>query len=556
MKTPILTAASILLVSSLAAGQGGDDCSSATAIAGQGSFSYNNFGATDSGVQPTCSPAVGTLHRDVWFKWTPDATGQASVSLCGPGNNYNIDSVMAIWKAGEGCPPLRIIACNNDACAIFGPSANHFAVVAGEEYLIQLGTISSAVQFSGVIQAFVSPIDPGDYCEVAVPFAGEGILDFDNLGYSVANHKACINPASTLRGDYWVRWTADATGLATVSNCAFFQSINTIVSVWDDSQACPPTTLITCNDNACGLTRSQVTFSVVAGTTYLVQVGHLVHQDLGPEKLEFEIAAPPANDECASAEAIVGTGTFLFDTTLATLDNAGSSCGAPDRNIWYDWSAPTDGRFVIDTCGSSLDTRLAVWESGACPPTAELACDDDSCGTASRVAIDATMGTHYTIEILGDEGVGDLNITRVDPACSTKTSSIGCEAQISFTGSPTTSGPDNFSVEVSQVNGQTTGCLTWGFSQAPPFNAGSTRPRGFEVPGVGSCIYAQLIAATDSSGGTSGFCDGTLTFQLSQKTLALGGFGIGSTMIMRCVYRDPPSTGGVAHSAALEFVVN
>jgi len=76
------------------------------------------------------------------------------------------------------------------------------------------------------------------------------------------------------------------------------------------------------------------------------------------------VAAAPANDDFAAAQPLV-TGV------AATGDNteAGSEIGepvhstwvAPNRSVWFTWTAPSAGLARISTCGSVFDTVVAVY---------------------------------------------------------------------------------------------------------------------------------------------------------------------------------------------------
>jgi hypothetical protein len=55
---------------------------------------------------------------------------------------------------------------------------------------------------------------------------------------------------------------------------------------------------------------------------------------------------------------------------------------------------------LVQLCGTSHDTRLAVYDGCACPEGAGiLACNDDSCGLQSLVAFTAVAGQSYLVRI-------------------------------------------------------------------------------------------------------------------------------------------------------------
>jgi hypothetical protein len=83
------------------------------------------------------------------------------------------------------------------------------------------------------------------------------------------------------------------------------------------------------------------------------------------------------------------------------------------NDIWYNYTAPGTGSLTVTTCGSSYDTAIAVYDGCSCPPGANLACNDDSCGLQSSVTVAVTVGACYKIQVGGfasSTGPGTLNI--------------------------------------------------------------------------------------------------------------------------------------------------
>ncbi len=118
----------------------------------------------------------------------------------------------------------------------------------------------------------------------------------------------------------------------------------------------------------------------------------------------------PQNDFCADAIP-VGLGGVDFDSTGAITDGpfeptCGFCCGDEQLNhdVWFEHVADENGPLEISLCGSSFDTKLAVYE-GACPvaPGELIACNDDdpACELNSKVRIDARRGRTYLIRIGG-----------------------------------------------------------------------------------------------------------------------------------------------------------
>jgi hypothetical protein len=82
-------------------------------------------------------------------------------------------------------------------------------------------------------------------------------------------------------------------------------------------------------------------------------------------------------------------------------------------DIWYAYTASSNGTLTINTCGSSYDSVLAVYSPCTCPPGAALVCNDDFCGLQSQVSLSVTAGTCYLIQVGGFNGAtgsGTLNV--------------------------------------------------------------------------------------------------------------------------------------------------
>ncbi len=158
-----------------------------------------------------------------------------------------------------------------------------------------------------------------------------------------------------------------------------------------------------------------------------MQVQHSLSRLLS-SPLGFLVVCAPSmaqgSDQCATAQPIAGEGLFAFDNTSATTDGVGTGCDAnPTRDVWFLWTAPTSEFATVRTCGfSSLDTMLAAYTPGNCPPTAVLACADDSCGLQSSIAFSATAGTDYLLRFGvypgSNPGTGMLEIVMGEAGCA------------------------------------------------------------------------------------------------------------------------------------------
>ena len=114
------------------------------------------------------------------------------------------------------------------------------------------------------------------------------------------------------------------------------------------------------------------------------------------------------------ATAVTPGTAIAFDTSAATLSPELWPCaGAGGPDLWYSVTSTTGGSITIETCGSSYDTALEVFDGG-CLALVSLACNDDSCGLQSSISFQPTMGTTYLFRVggfSGNTGTGTLLVT-------------------------------------------------------------------------------------------------------------------------------------------------
>jgi hypothetical protein len=127
-------------------------------------------------------------------------------------------------------------------------------------------------------------------------------------------------------------------------------------------------------------------------------------------------AQVPGNDLFASRTVVVGVSNTVAGTSLnatreaAEPDHLGTTNGA---SVWWTWTAPGDGRVVIDTTGSAFDTTLAVYSGGNLTNLTLVGANDDNVNLpTSLVEFDAARNTVYQIAVDSFGGVsGAVNLT-------------------------------------------------------------------------------------------------------------------------------------------------
>jgi len=353
---------------------------------------------------------------NIWYRYSASQTCKVTVSLCGS----EFDSILAVYN-GFSCYPAEtdLIDCNDDSAACGFQSTITFAATAGNEYLIEIGGYSASDIGAGVISISCEGQPPGpvpnDNCYNAKPVGNVTNLAFDttNASFDGSGHYM-TSP------NIWYCYTATCTGEVTVDLCG--SSYDTMVAVYKGC-GCYPSSgdLIKCNDDACAQ-QSRLTFAATVGESYLIEIGGY-GSDVGEGLMSISCEGEPGpgpcpHDNCSDAKPIGNVTNLAFDTTCATPDGPGHYIQG--SNIWYSYTAMNTGEVTVSLCGSSYDTKLAVYKGADCyPSTGDLIkYNDDSCGWQSELTFAATAGNKYLFEVGGfgsSTGEGVLTVTSEGP---------------------------------------------------------------------------------------------------------------------------------------------
>lgn len=235
-----------------------------------------------------------------------------------------------------------------------------------------------------------------------------------------AAHVAGCNMGATLEDNeprqlqwqktLWWNWTATATGIVQVDTAG--SEIDTVLAVYAGSTV-DGLILVAANDDEPPFQTSKLIFVASAGVTYRFQAGGFggesgrILLNLGPPPPPVQ---PPPNDDFASATSL-GSATSL--SIAGTTAGATSEISEPDHwlsnpanagaSVWFTWSAPYPGEFILDTRGSRFDTVLAVYTGTSVGQLTLVAADDQgpSVGDQSRLSFKAASGILYRIALDG-----------------------------------------------------------------------------------------------------------------------------------------------------------
>lgn len=124
-------------------------------------------------------------------------------------------------------------------------------------------------------------------------------------------------------------------------------------------------------------------------------------------------------DDCSNAQVIAGLGPHAFDNTAATNDGPADCEGKPARrDVWFEWTAPQTGGYVLTTCGlTALSTRIVVYDDQPCPvSTAPVGCAAGGCasGIQTLFSFPTSAGSTYLIRVgsrnIGESGSGTFEL--------------------------------------------------------------------------------------------------------------------------------------------------
>lgn len=230
----LIASAALALLTSTAAAQGGNDCASATAIAGYGLYSFDNSAATTTG-PADCN--TRPARRDLWWTWTAPVTESVRFETCN--TNTGFDTRIVVYTSDD-CNALVVADCAGQSCN--GLSKTTFDAVAGQSYLLRVGSRQVGTGGAGEFRVTPDPcpstsddgLEDNDDCVSAVP-ATDGT--YSNLWCSKADpdwYELCVAPGATLNVDVlFTHATGDIDVFAT-DNCAFSSNIGVSGSANDD----------------------------------------------------------------------------------------------------------------------------------------------------------------------------------------------------------------------------------------------------------------------------------------------------------------------------------
>ncbi len=278
----------------------------------------------DDETMPSCATGAGA---SVWYQYMP--TSDQVVVLDTFNSDY--DTVLSLWTGKTHS--LTELACNDDNHSGTTASQVIFRLTANLPYYIN---ISGVKESSGKLNLQVYEWTAPSNNELAkatvipnLPFSQAQYTQGATLQTDEAAESCVLNTG----GSVWYQYVAenDQTVIFDTNGSDY----DTVLSVWRGNQ--PPLSELACNDNkGYGTTRSQVTLTVTAGTTYYLKLSG-VNGSNGTLVLNVNEFSQADNDDLAAATVIPTLPYSQVQNTWVANQEEGevtASCGGCSNSVW------------------------------------------------------------------------------------------------------------------------------------------------------------------------------------------------------------------------------
>jgi hypothetical protein len=415
-----------------------DDFGNAITVTGSsGATSGTSVDATQESGEPSGASIGSGSIKSVWWVWTAPGSGTAVVDTVG--SNFN--TVLSVYTGPSVNFLSTIVADDNSGGGV--TSRVEFAAVTGQAYRIQVagyngetGTAALNWNLVAVTQDLIAPslniISHSNGQTVATPsillLGTASDVEKGNSGISAVTVNGLHASGDTASGSNSASWSSTV-------NLNLGQNTITIVA----------------RDNSPGLNATTATLVINRATSV-------------------------TNDNFVDATTISGLSGTVTGTNAGSTGESGEPPGvssgaqAPITSAWWRWTAPSSGSWIFDTLGSNFDTVLSVYTGNVVPTLTVVGANDNFDGLTSRMALTATAGTTYFIQVRGyASATGSIVLTWAPASATSNTvtfsiSDRGGQVSRLFGGSTLTTGYGR--VLPSSGNSTPTGVAVFGYRQS------------------------------------------------------------------------------------------
>ena len=342
-----------------------------------------------SGIQPG-SPVPFQLSGAI-----SNTYGSTLVRLTGPAMNLVVPQGMNTWN-------MSPVLYNDGTYSLIVQMSASLVNATGPDF----GQVDYGVTLKRL------PVLPNDECDGAITIT-PGTIPFTTVGAtgSTPMPEGCwVGEQTAIFNEVFYRYVAPIDGAVTVSTCDA-TTFDTWMAVLGGP--CDAPVVLGCNDDACDNLGSSVTFDATAGEAYTIVLGGIAGAT-GSGLLS--VSLPRCADATAIAPGVipVASNPAAADFVLPA-DCASYGVTQISAPTYYRYVAQTSGTATVTTCGTvDFDTFLAAF-TGSCDAPSVVACNDDTCGSASTIAFATQCGETYTIVVggwYGATGTGTMTLTQ------------------------------------------------------------------------------------------------------------------------------------------------
>ena len=324
--------------------------------------------------------------------------------------------------------------------------------------------------------------------------------------------------------------TAVAGDTYTFSVCGLMGGTDTEINIYRAVSGFPN---VAYDDDGCGSANGESTVTWTAansGRHYVViSLAGCINTQTS---MTFSVRRSSITGDVCEEATVVSSGGTAFNTTNSCGYNM-VSCATASNDLWFSYTPATGGVTEFETCGSSYDTHLSIWD--ACDGT-ELACNDDasagSCSgtTQSYLTYPVSTSSTYYIRVSGyNTATGSGTLTITPPVGG---ASEGDDCTYPYSGNMCSESYTSQST-VGRGNSQSTwSCGSGSYPGEDAFYAFSTSDGDADklrvtldnVSDANDATVEVLLMSTGSCGEPT--CDATATY-----TIADGTFGTGANYV-------------------------
>jgi hypothetical protein len=254
-----------------------------------------------------------------------------------------------------------------------------------------------------VVDGVCTSAPPNDAFASAQNVAGRVMTVIGSSSCATRQTSEPAHAGNTAAKSIWYRWVPDYTGQATITTLG--STLDTVLAVYRGTALTALATVASNDDVISEIFWSRVTFPVTNGVPQLIAIDGYQGAS-GGVALNIN---PAGNDRFTNCLPIAGlNGNSISINAGATNEPGEPPHGA--RSVWYCWTAASNAVMRFHTHGSSIDTRLALYQGTDLANLTQVASNDDAAGRkSSAVLFSAIAGTTYLVAVTStDEGLVSL----------------------------------------------------------------------------------------------------------------------------------------------------